>query len=110
MLESDSAASIRDVLDRAIADVAKMEYARLTVGMDLEGRKQHVDGALESLKDLGRGGKPYYDEWIALFYLTWHQPRHIHLASLVSHIFGDFRPTSATTGGREGQNPVATAS
>ena len=34
MLESDSAASIRDVLDRAIADVAKMEYARLTVGMD----------------------------------------------------------------------------
>ncbi len=31
-------------------------------------------------------------------------------APLVSHIFGDFRPTSATTGGREGQNPVATAS
>ena len=42
-----------------------------------------MDGALESLKDLGRGGKPYYDEWIALFYLTWHQPRHIHLAYTV---------------------------
>ncbi len=34
----------------------------------------------------------------------------VNTEPLVSHIFGDFRPTSATTGGREGQNPVATAS
>ena len=26
---------------------------------------------------------PHYDKWVALFYLTWYQPRHIHLAYTV---------------------------
>ena len=83
MLESDSATPIRDALDRAIADVARAEYARLAEGMDLGEQRLHVNDALESLKDLGRGGKPHYGEWTALFYLTWYQPRHIHLAYTV---------------------------
>lgn len=83
MAESDSTAFVREALDHAIEEVAKVEYPRLAEGMSLDDQRQHVNDALKSLKDLGRGAMPHYGKWVALFYLTWYQPRHIHLAYTV---------------------------
>lgn len=72
--------SIGDVIDRAIAEVAEEEFQRLTRGLIEEDVAGHVRRALEELKKLGEGGTPAYDcEWVALFYLTWYQPRQINL-------------------------------
>ena len=72
--------SIGDVIDRAIAEVAQQEFQRLRRGLSEEEIVGHVHRALEELKKLGEGGTPAYDcEWVALFYLTWYQPRHINL-------------------------------
>ena len=81
MAESGSLTFVRRVLDCAIADVAREEYQRLTEGMRSEDREKFVGGALDDLNKLGRGISPNYrSEWIALFYLTWYQPRQVHLA------------------------------
>ena len=81
MGESDSAALVREALDRAIAEVAEAEYRRLTEGMTIEHQTESVDNALKSLTRLQQGIPPdYKSEWIALFYLSWYQPRQIHLA------------------------------
>lgn len=81
MGESDSAALVREVLDRAIAEVAEAKYRRLSEAMSLEHQIEAVDNALKSLTRLQKGIPPdYSSEWIALFYLSWYQPRQIHLA------------------------------
>lgn len=77
---AESVRSFGDVIDRAIAEVAKQEYQRLTKSLSEEEIVGHVRRALEELKKLGEGGMPAYDcEWVALFYLTWYQPRQINL-------------------------------
>lgn len=89
MGESDSITLVREVLDRAISEVAEAEYSRLTEGMSLKVQTESVDAALKSLMMLQKGISPKYSsEWIALFYLTWYQPRQIHLAyaTLREHI------------------------
>lgn len=76
----ESVRSFGDVIDRAIAEVAKQEYQRLTRGLSEGEIVGHVRRALEELKKLSEGGTPAYDcEWVALFYLTWYQPRQINL-------------------------------
>ena len=82
MMETDTDASLaRKSLDRAIANLAEAEYRRLGWGLGDNERRKYVDGALQSLKKLRQGRRPNYgDEWVALFYLTWYQPRQIQLA------------------------------
>lgn len=71
---------IWDMLDRAIKEVAEEEFQRLSRGLREEEIASHVRRALDELKKLGEGGTPAYDcQWVALFYLTWYQPRHINL-------------------------------
>ena len=67
-------------LDMAIAKVAVAEYNRLSQGRSPEDVASRVDRALTSLLRLGRGIAPEYNEWDALFYLTWYQPRQVNLA------------------------------
>ena len=51
---------------------------------------RRVVQALNSLGGLRDGIAPAYDEWDALFYLTWYQPRQVNLAHLVAdHLFSD---------------------
>lgn len=78
-------------LDEAIAKVADSEYRRLASGLSSHEVSARVHGALESLDGLKHGRLPTYDEWDALFYLTWYQPRHIHLVyTLLHHGTRDF--------------------
>lgn len=80
MVGAESVGSIGDVIDLAVAKVAKQEFQRLTRDLREEEIVGHVRRALEELKKLGEGGTPAYDcEWVALFYLTWYQPRQINL-------------------------------
>ncbi len=60
------------LLDKAIAAVAAREYRRLSAGLTPSEVANRVDTSVEPL------GK-YHDEWAALFYLTWYQPRQINL-------------------------------
>lgn len=74
-----------EALDEAIARVAASEYRRLASGLSSHEVSARVHGALESLDGLKHGRLPTYDEWDALFYLTWYQPRHIHLVYTLFH-------------------------
>ena len=71
---------VANALDVAIARVAETEYNRLSEGRSPEDIALSVDRAIASLLNLGRGISPEYNEWDALFYLTWYQPRQINLA------------------------------
>lgn len=71
---------VKDILDRAITAVANDEFKRISNGMSRLAKAQKVQYALEELRKLSRGVMPEYDEWVALFYLTWYQPRQINLA------------------------------
>lgn len=80
MVGAESVGSIGDVIDLAVAKVAEQEFQRLTRDLSEEEIVGHVRRALEELKKLGEGRTPAYDcEWVALFYLTWYQPRQINL-------------------------------
>ncbi len=69
----------RHALDKAIAKVAEDEYGRLSAGLTPEERAQQVEKALQALRGLASGKRPEYTEWDALMYLTWYQPRQVHL-------------------------------
>lgn len=73
-------ALVADALDTAIAKVAAAEYYRLSAGIPVEEVAEQVDQAMASFLNLGRGISPEYDDWDALFYLTWYQPRQVNLA------------------------------
>ena len=80
MVGAEIAGSIGEVIDLAIGEVAEEEFQRLARGLSEQEIVAHVRRALEELKKLGEGGMPAYDcEWVALFYLTWYQPRQINL-------------------------------
>lgn len=66
-------------LDNAITAVAGREYSRLIDGLSANEVASRVNNAMDSLGKLTQGEKPAYDEWDALFYLTWYQPRQVHL-------------------------------
>ena len=69
------------VLDEAIATVAEEEFNRLrsTANNDFQVAR-NVTEALRSLRNLQQGVEPEYNEWDALFYVTWYQPRQVNLA------------------------------
>lgn len=73
---------VRDVLDEAIASVAEEEFNRLcnALNNDFDEVARRVRKALRALRRLQGGVEPEYNEWEALFYLTWYQPRQINLA------------------------------
>ena len=76
------------LLEGAILEVAKSEYTRLSAGMGPHQVARHVERALDSLGGLRHGIAPEYNEWDALFYLTWYQPRQVNLTHLVAaHLF-----------------------
>lgn len=81
-------------LDTAIADVAESEYKRLARGKSPEDIATHVAHALRSFEQLQSGMPPEYNEWDALLYLTWYQPRQVNLA------------LAAVAGYREAPRPV----
>ena len=70
---------LASVLDKAIAGVARKELQRRSEGRPPREVSRRVDGALRALDGLRRGQQPPYDEWDSLFYLTWYQPRQVHL-------------------------------
>ena len=72
-------------LDGAIKSVADCEFERLSDRMRPEDVDPKVHGALDSLgRPLRDGLSPdYSDPWVALCYLTWHQPGHIQLGRLL---------------------------
>lgn len=73
---------VRGVLDEAIASVAEEEFNRLcnALNNDFDEVARQVRKALRALRRLQGGVEPEYNEWEALFYLTWYQPRQINLA------------------------------
>ena len=80
-------------LDQAIVSVAEAEYSRLSSGISPSIRAGAVAGALTSLANLSHGTPPKYNEWEALFYLTWYQPRQINLAlAIVRHFLATPQP------------------
>ena len=79
MAESDLVTGAREALDAAIAEVARTNWRRLVRDQSASQRAERVEGALGALGRLPFGDRPKYDEWEALFYLTWYQPRQIHL-------------------------------
>ena len=71
-------------IDRAIRNVADVEFRRLATEMDPGVWYQYVHAALDSFQNLQQGTQPDYDDdWVALFYLTWYQASHINLARLL---------------------------
>ena len=67
-------------LDTAIVDVAESEYKRLARDKSPKDAATHVARALRSFEQLQSGTPPKYNEWDALLYLTWYQPRQVNLA------------------------------
>ena len=71
---------VMNALDEAIATVAREEFDRLTRDSSPREVAVKVEGALKSLQSLQAGLQPDYDdEWVALFYILWYQPKHINL-------------------------------
>ena len=75
-------AGVAEAFDTAITGLADREWKRLSKGETPEGRLNRVRSALESLKKLQSNDQmpAYEDEWVALFYLLWYQPRQVYLA------------------------------
>ena len=71
---------VANALDAAIARVAEAEYRRLSDGRSDKYVASCVERTMDSFHRLRHGCSPEYDEWDALLYLTWYQPRQITLA------------------------------
>ena len=76
---------IQAAIDDAISVVAQEQWFRLAGNMQsVDDRVYAAWSVQKSFESLGRlkqdRGIPDYDEWDALFYLTWYQPEQIHLA------------------------------
>ena len=73
---------VAQVLDEAIKTVAEKEFKRLCSAThnDAHQISTNVSAALNALGKLQDGVEPKYNEWVALFYLTWYQPRQINMA------------------------------
>ena len=68
------------VLEKSICETADEEYRRLSRDMSIENQFKNIKEALESLGKLQKGEEPEYNEWQALFYLTWYHFSHVNLA------------------------------
>ncbi len=72
--------SALEALDKAIARVAKAEFDRLRDGLETPAVACKIHDALCSMSRLRSDRQPDYDEWDSLFYISWYQPRQVHLA------------------------------
>ena len=80
MVGATTVGTIGGLIDRAVAEVAEQEFRRLRRGLSDEDIVRNVRRALGEVAKTGDCGKPNYEcEWVALFYLTWFQARHINL-------------------------------
>ena len=81
------------VLDEAIATVAEEEFNRLCRATNNDFQvARDVTKAVRSLRNLQQGEEPEYNEWDALFYVTWYQPRQINLAlAILQELYEDAR-------------------
>ena len=69
-------------LDNAMVKVANDEFSRLSKGMPTDEWASKVCGALKEMYELSRGSHPdYCDEWVALMYFLWYQPKQVMLSS-----------------------------
>ena len=68
-----------------MTSVAGREFKKLSYGKRPEEICLKIHSSLDSLGDPLRQGNPpdYKDRWVALCYLTWHQPGHIQLGRLL---------------------------
>lgn len=82
---------VAPVLDEAIANVAEQEFNRLRrITNDDVQVAENVKEALDSLINLQKGVEPEYNEWDALFYVTWYQPYQINLAlTILQEVYED---------------------
>lgn len=68
-------------LDSAIAEVARENASRLRNEIPSEQWSESIDNALDSLTRLQTCEDPDWDlDWLNVFYISWYQPRQIHLA------------------------------
>ena len=71
-----------EALDEAIARVTTREYRQLK-RQDATGSTARLECAFKSIEKLQKGEQPCYDRWDALLYVSWYQPRQVHLAYAV---------------------------
>lgn len=75
-----------NALDEAIGEVAEAEFARLSDHQAPEDCAEEIEaafGSLGRLQSAEQPDEPAYDEWDTLFYVSWYQPRQVHLVSSV---------------------------
>lgn len=78
------------VLDKAIADVAREEFNHLIQNLSDSEKMNKIGYAIDELDKLRQVAMPEYDEWVAPFYLSWHQPRQINLTySMITDIIDE---------------------
>ena len=72
--------AVGDALDTAITKAAKRRLASLSADQSDQRIAKRIWRSLDSFEKLRRGVMPKYDDWDALFYCLWYQPRHVNLA------------------------------
>ena len=92
--------TVAGILDEAIATVAEKEFNRLRRGLNNGKIAEKVSRALGELEKLQGAGQPEYnDEWVALLYVTWYQPRQINIAlKILQQLYADTRNEHLRTG------------
>ena len=69
------------VLDRVISETGKSTFARLSNNLDNNQIAEKINyGLSQNLLLSGQQMPDYNDEWVALFYFLWYQPKQITLA------------------------------
>ena len=83
-MDNNDKRAILNAIDEAITTVARERLLQLAGDMQssksLTETAQKIESSLHSLTRLQSKSIPDYDDWDALFYLTWYQPRQINLA------------------------------
>ncbi len=77
-----------EALDEAIATVTWREYMQLRERRPI-GFTKRLERAFESIERLQGRQQPDYDNWDAPFYVSWYQPRQVHL---VFAVLDQYRP------------------
>ena len=80
-MDARTTRSIAGAIDHTIQKVGEAEYQRLSKNLTLSEHKTKIRLALRSLDLLQSREQPdYQDDWVALFYVLWYQPKQINLA------------------------------
>ena len=80
MISDREKKKIRMRLNHAVTEVASKQWTRLTGKIKNQiYNARFTEKSLHSLDRLKQGNMPNYDDWDALFYPTWYQPRQVNL-------------------------------